>query len=78
MISRCPLIRTVISLKEDDKAWLDRRAKEEGTTMTELVRRAVALFRKTDPPFLALIEETRGIWTAGDGLSYQERLRGEW
>ena len=50
--------------------------------MTELVRRAVALlrgqFRKTDPPLEALIEETKGIWTAGDGLSYQERLRGEW
>ena len=76
------MIRTVISLKEDDKAWLDRRAKEEGTTMTELVRRAVALlrgqFRKTDPSLEALIEETKGIWTAGDGLSYQERLRGEW
>ncbi len=82
MISRCPLIRTVISLKEDDKAWLDRRAKEEGITMTELVRRAITLLksqiRKTDPPLEALIEETRGIWTAGDGLSYQERLRGEW
>jgi len=76
------MVRTVISLKEDDKAWLDRRAEEEGTTMTALVRRAVALLRsqirKTDPPLEALIEETRGIWTAGDGLSYQERIRGEW
>ena len=76
------MVRTVISLKEDDKAWLDRRAEEEGITMTELVRRAVALLRsqirKTDPPLEALIEETSGIWAAGDGLSYQERLRGEW
>ena len=76
------MVRTIISLDEDDKAWLDRRAEEEGTTMTELVRRAVSLLRsqirKTDPPLETLIEETKGIWTEGDGLSYQERLRGEW
>jgi hypothetical protein len=76
------MVRTIISLDEDDKAWLDRRAKEEGTTMTELVRRAVLLLRnqvrQTDPPLEALIEETKGIWTEGDGLNYQERLRGEW
>ena len=82
MISKCSMVRTVISLNEDDKAWLDRRAEEEGTTMTELVRRAVVLLRsqirKTDPPLETLIEETKGIWKAGDGLSYQERLRGEW
>ena len=76
------MVRTVIALNEEDKAWLDRRAKDEGTSMTALDRRAVALLRsqirKTDPPLEALIEETRGIWTAGDGLRYQERLRGEW
>ena len=76
------MVRTVISLNEDDKDWLDRRAKEEGTTMTELVRRAVFLLRgqirKTEPPLETLIEETKGIWKEGDGLSYQERLRGEW
>ena len=29
------MIRTLISLSEEDKQWLDRRAQEEGTTMTE-------------------------------------------
>ncbi len=76
------MVRTVISLNEDDKAWLDRRAEEEGTTMTELVRRAVSLLRsqirKTDPPLETLLEDTKGIWVEGDGLNYQERLRGEW
>ena len=74
--------RTVISLKEEDKDWLDRRAEEEGVPMTELVRRAVSLLRtqicKTDPPLEILLEETSGLWTAGDGLSYQEALREEW
>jgi hypothetical protein len=76
------MVRTVISLNEEDKAWLDRRAEEEGISMTELVRRAVALLRthvhKTDPPLDTLLEETKGIWAAGDGLRYQERLREEW
>ena len=37
----------------------------------------------TQPPepsgdFEALLERSRGIWTKGDGLEYQQRLREEW
>jgi hypothetical protein len=76
------MVRTIISLNEKDKDWLDRRSEEEGVPMTELVRRAVALLRaqvrETDPPLSQLLEETSGIWSAGDGLSYQTRGRDEW
>ena len=74
--------RTVISLNEEDKDWLDRRAEEEGVPMTELVRRAVSLLRRrvsnNDLPIENLLEETRGLWTEGDGLQYQEQIREEW
>jgi len=74
--------RTVVSLSAEDKAWLDRTAKERGGAMTELVRRAVGLLRvrieAEDPPFERLLQETRGAWRGEDGLTYQEQIRDEW
>ena len=76
------MVRTVIALDEDDKRWLDRKAAEEGVPMTEIIRRAVRLLRgRTPAEHLSwddLLESTRGLWTHGDGLKYQQRLRREW
>ncbi len=76
------MVRTIISLNEEDKAWLDRRARDEGVTMTEIVRRSVRLYREvTDPSqsdFPLVLERTRGMWPGADGLHYQQRLRDEW
>jgi hypothetical protein len=83
MISgRGALVRTVISLSQRDKEWLDNKAREEGVPMTEVVRRAVDLLREhseTDAPtFEELLEKTGGSWPHGDGLDYQRELRDEW
>lgn len=75
------MVRTIIALDEDDKAWLDERARQEGVAMTELIRRAVRLLRSMpagEPSAEELLELTRGIRRGGDGLAYQERLRDEW
>lgn len=76
------MTRTIISLDPEDRAWLARMAKRERTPMTELVRRAVRQFRQQcgpeTTPFDKLLGETSGLWTQGDGLAYQERVRGEW
>ena len=78
------MVRTIISLSEDDKMWLDRTAQASGVTMTELVRRAVRKLREAESPaepeptFDELLESTRGTWTEGDGLAWQLRLRAEW
>ena len=76
------MIRTIISLDSDDKRWLDSVADAEGTSMTELVRRAVRLLRASVPgpePALAdILKATAGSWIQGDGLAYQQRVRGEW
>ena len=76
------MVRTVVSLEEDDKRWLDERAAEEGVPMTELIRRAVRLLRgqaRLERPELDdLLERTSGNWKQGDGLEFQERVRGEW
>jgi hypothetical protein len=74
------MVRTVISLDPEDKRWLDTKAKEENTTMTDVVRRAVRRLREEDEKanLAQLLEATKGIWTEGDGLEYQIRIREEW
>lgn len=77
------MIRTVISLEPDEKKWLDHLAKEENTSLTELVRRAVRQYRTRQeeqerPSFDEMLERTRGIWRREDGLEYQTRLRDDW
>ena len=63
----------------DIKQWLDQKALQEGVPMTELVRRAVRLLQdKERDSFAVILEQSKGTWTAGDGLEYQEKLRSEW
>ena len=76
------MVRTVISLDPEDKAWLDRQASRERVPMTRLVRRAIQRLRKESEAnpssFERLLRETSGLRKLGDGLAYQRKLRGEW
>ena len=76
------MVRTVISLDENDKRWLDRKAAQEGVPMTEIIRRAVRLLRGQSPAECLSLEEllevTHGLWKRGDGLDFQRELRREW
>lgn len=76
------MVRTLISLPKDDKAWLEQRAKAEGVSMAELVRRAIERFRDEAPgePLSTqdLLARTAGIRSGEDGLALQKRLRREW
>jgi hypothetical protein len=73
------MTRTVVSIDDDIKAWIDAKAAQEGVPMTELVRRALKQYREhEDQSVDSLLSETSGIWTAGDGLEYQQSLRDEW
>ena len=76
------MVRTVISLDPVEKKWLDREARKEGRSMNRMVRIAVQELRKKteagSPSFDRLLELTRGIWTGGNPLAYQTKLRREW
>jgi len=76
------MIRTVVALDEDDKAWLDRQAARQRVPMTQLIREAVRLLRlhtrATSPTPDDVLDRTRGIWRRGDGLRWQNRLRNAW
>ena len=69
------MVRTVVSLDPEDKAWLDGKARETGKSMTAIVREAVARYRADDArrrkaPLAVLLERTSGIWKHGDGLAW--------
>ena len=77
------MIRTVISLDEEIKEWLDQQAREEDISAAELIRTAVRKYRdekrrEAAPPLKDLLKQTSGIWKRGAGLAYQRRLRKEW
>jgi hypothetical protein len=81
VISEATMVRTVVSLDEDDKRWLDNEAAREGVPMTEVIRRAVRRLRsehERTADFDRLLAATRGIGSGEDGLEVQRRLRGEW
>jgi Arc/MetJ-type ribon-helix-helix transcriptional regulator len=81
VISEAAMVRTVISLDEEDKRWLDEKASSEGIPMTEVIRRAVRHLRSTEMAagvFDELLQATSGIGSGEDGLKVQRRLRNEW
>lgn len=79
------MVRTVISLDERDKQWLDRKAREQGVSMTTLVRKAIREMRLRpaaaangdEPAFEEILRMTKGTWTKGDAAAWVRRLRRE-
>lgn len=76
-------VRIVVSLDPEQKAWLESLARERGASMTAVVREALAAYRtqqnrKSETDQEDLLKQSSGSWKEGDGLAWQQRLRGEW
>jgi hypothetical protein len=77
------MIRTIISIEESEKDWLDRVSKSQRISMSELVRHAIKEFHERNKnldrtDFIKLLNKTKGLWSEGDGLKFQRKLRDEW
>lgn len=78
------MTKTTIELEEQEKAWLDQQATAEKVSAGDIVRKALDLYRhhvaapSHSISFDDLLSQTRGLWTAGEGLAYQRQLRAEW
>lgn len=75
--------RTIISLEPEERDWLIHRAQVEHVPQTEVVRRALQLYRQKAEPhgkqsFEELARLTSGIRQGEDGLISQQHLRDEW
>jgi hypothetical protein len=48
--------------------------------MAEAIRRGIACLKSFEglSTYQTLVNNTKGVWSKGDGLKYQEQLRAEW
>lgn len=77
------MIRTQISLTNEQKRWLDEDSARTGLSMAELIRRFVDEHYKADSTderrvaWLAAVRRAKGAWTDRDfdGEEYVERIR---
>ena len=72
--------RTIITISDQEKQWLENYSKAYGISMAESVRRGIARLRENETlnTYRMLVRQTQGIWKNEDGLKYQEKLRSEW
>ena len=74
--------RTIISLPNPQKLWLEDIARREGVAMTAVVRDAVAHYQQhlavPFADFASLGSRLQGTWKRGDGLTWQTQMRDEW
>lgn len=57
-------VRTIISISHEDKEWLDNFCRGRGISMTQVVRLALAQFRKRHQKkdALSILAQTYGAW----------------
>jgi hypothetical protein len=76
------MTRTIISISEDEKRWLENYSRKQGISSAEVVRRAIKEYRRnvSRRDQKTVIRETSGAWTSlkGDSQDHVDRIRGEW
>jgi hypothetical protein len=72
--------RAIITISDQEKQWLGSYTKTHGISMAEAIRRGIACLKASQSlaSYQKTVSDTKGIWSKGDGLKYQERLRSEW
>ena len=72
--------RTIITLPEEDKKWLQSYSRAHDISLAEAVRQGVQKLKIAEQQELyrSLVDSTKGIWKKGNGLEYQENIRSEW
>ena len=72
--------RAIITISDQEKQWLGSYTKTHGISIAEAIRRGIACLKASQSlaSYQKTVSDTKGIWSKGDGLKYQERLRSEW
>jgi hypothetical protein len=73
-----PAKRIIITIPHEDKLWLDGYAKANKISVAAAIRQGISLLKEgqRQKAYQELLESTCGIWKKGDGLSYQQEIRG--
>ena len=72
--------RTIITISDEEKRWLKSYSQMHRVSLAEAIRKGITCLKSVEGErtYKALVEETKGLWSRGDGLDYQKRLRSEW
>lgn len=76
------MVRTVITIPESDKEWLEKYSRRHEQSLAETVRQAIHCYQEqiSGGERSDILRETAGMWRnrGKDGLEYQRELREEW
>jgi hypothetical protein len=73
-------IRTIITLSEEDKRWLESYSSAHQVSLAEAIRQGIRRLKDAElqETYGVLVQSTKGLWKKGDGLKYQRKIRSEW
>ncbi len=75
------MVRTIVSLEDFDKKWLDRYSDHHKQSTAETIRFAIKEFQKKarEEERHVLLKRTAGLLKGkGDSVSFVRKLREEW
>jgi hypothetical protein len=72
--------RTIITIPEPDKKWLESYSSIHRISMAEAIRRGIRKLKEAEiaENYQSLVRNTKGKWKKSDGLAYQNKIRDEW
>ena len=73
-------IRTIITLSEEDKKWLESYSNVHQVSVAEAIHQGIRRLKDAElkETYRVLVQSTKGLWKKGDGLKYQRKIRSEW
>ena len=72
--------RTIITISEEDKRWLESYSSLHRVSVAEAIRQGIRKLKEAElfENYQTLVQSTKGIRKRGDGLAYQKKIRDEW
>ncbi|MBI3602765.1 MAG: hypothetical protein HY209_07740 [Candidatus Omnitrophica bacterium] len=76
------MVRTIVTIPEEDKKWADQYSKTHHQSFAETVRLALKKLRRSqkNDTYRAVLQKAYGLWAyrKGDAVDYVNKLRSEW
>jgi hypothetical protein len=72
--------RTIITISEEDKRWLESYSSLNRVSVAEAIRQGIRKLKEAElfENYQTLVQRTKGLWKQGDGLNFQKKIRAEW
>ncbi len=72
--------RTIITLSEEDKRWLESYSSLHRVSLAEAIRKGIRKLKEAElvENYHTIVQNSKGLWKKGNGLDYQKAIRAEW